>query len=149
MTISKALKIMIATMISFIAASIADIPQKPQVIDYVFDYANLLTPEQVQKIHDIGLQLDNLTSAELVVITIPTLDGMPIQDYSLALANAWGIGKKDKNNGCLLLAVADNLLKNRPGRVRIEVGRGLEGCLNDAKCGRILDELFLPPFLGS
>jgi len=128
------------------AATAADIPPKPEVIDYVFDTGHLLTAEHVNEIRRIGQLLDEKTTAELVVVTVPTLDGAPIQDYSLKLANAWGIGKSDKNNGCLMLAVADNLLADKPGRVRIDVGRGLEGRLNDAKCGRVLDDLFLPPF---
>ena len=137
---------LIIAIVCIAVAVLADIPPKPAQIDYVFDTGHLLIQEHADEIKRIGKLLDDKSSAELVLVTVPSLDNMPIQNYSLKLANDWGIGKSDKNNGCLLLAVADNLLADKPGRVRIEVGRGLEGCLNDAKCGRVLDDLFLPPF---
>ena len=61
-----------------------------------------------------------------------------IEDYANNLANTLGIGKADEDNGVLLL------ISKSDKRVRLEIGRGLEGCLNDSKCGRILDDYFVP-----
>lgn len=61
-----------------------------------------------------------------------------IEDYGYELANTLGIGKADKDNGVLLL------ISRNDEKVRLEIGKGLEGCLNDSKCGRILDNYFVP-----
>ena len=123
-----------------------DIPPKPSHRRFVLDWGQLLTPEDRAFVEQYGRQLEQLTSAELVLVTVPTRGDIPIKDFSFNLASSWGIGKRDKDNGCLLLAVADRLRTHQSGKIRIEVGKGLEGRLNDAKCGRILDEIALPPF---
>ena len=123
-----------------------DIPPKPSHRRFVLDWGQLLTPEDRAFVEQHGRQLEQLTSAELVLVTVPTRGDIPIKDFSFNLASSWGIGKRDKDNGCLLLAVADRLRTHQSGKIRIEVGKGLEGRLNDAKCGRILDEIALPPF---
>lgn len=123
-----------------------DIPPKPSHRRFVLDWGQLLTPEDRAFVEQHGRQLEQLTSAELVLVTVPTRGDIPIKDFSFNLASSWGIGKRDKDNGCLLLAVADRLRAHQSGKIRIEVGKGLEGRLNDAKCGRILDEIALPPF---
>jgi uncharacterized protein len=75
---------------------------------------------------------------ELVVVTVPSLGGASIEDYAVRLFSQWGIGKKDVDNGVLLvLAVADR-------DVRIEVGYGMEPYLTDGQAGRILDTQVVP-----
>jgi uncharacterized protein len=88
--------------------------------------------------------LDRATGAQLVVVTVESLGGTSIEESALKLFRTWGIGQKDKNNGVLLLVNKENLLAGRPGRVRIEVGYGLEGAIPDGLAGRILDEEVLP-----
>ena len=123
------------------------IPAKPSKRLFVCDYAALLTQEDAAQLASVGQQLEQTTTAELVFVSVPSRGDMPISDFSLKLAKTWGIGKAGKNNGVLLLAVKDNLLAGKPGKIRIEVGYGLEGRLNDSKCGRILDNIALPPFI--
>ena len=123
-----------------------DIPPKPAHRRFVLDWGQLLTPADRAFVEQHGRLLEQLTSAELVLVTVPTRGDVPIKDFAFNLASSWGIGKRDKDNGCLLLAIADRLRTQQPGKIRIEVGKGLEGRLNDAKCGRILDEIALPPF---
>ncbi len=99
---------------------------------YVNDFANVLTPEQetalVDKLHIHKEQ----TSNQIGVVTVPTTGDETIETYAVKLFEEWGIGRKDYDNGALLLvAVADR-------KVRIEVGYGLESVLTDARSARLI-----------
>ena len=123
---------------SFTAAKADPVPPKPSSISYVYDYANLLEPSDLQHIKQIAKIIDDKTRAQLVVVTVKDLDGKSLEEYSLNLFRSWGIGDKEKNNGVLLLINKKNLIENRSGRIRIEVGYGLEARLTDGKTGRIM-----------
>jgi uncharacterized protein len=84
--------------------------------------------------------LEDTTGTQLVVATVPSLDGYEIEDYGYQLGRAWGIGQKDTDNGAILL-VAPNERK-----VRIEVGYGLEGVLTDAMTSQIIRRQIIPSF---
>src|SRR6185437_5091851 len=77
---------------------------------------------------------------QLVVVTLPTLNGYPIDDYGYQLGRHWGIGQKGKNNGVLLIVNAGER------QVRIEVGYGLEGTLTDAQSFLIIHNVIVPRF---
>jgi uncharacterized protein len=109
----------------------------------VHDFANLLSAEQSQAIDAICRDVERQTTAQIAVVTVPSLDGKTVDDYAHELFNAWGIGLKEVNNGALLL-VAPN-----ERRARIEVGYGLEPLLTDALCGEILDVHAVPRFRAS
>jgi uncharacterized protein len=84
--------------------------------------------------------LERTTGAEMAVVVIASLDGLSIEEAAVKLFNLWQIGKKDKDNGLLLLwSTGDR-------RVRVEVGYGLEGVLPDGKVGAILDTYVIPRF---
>ncbi|RGX50840.1 MULTISPECIES: TPM domain-containing protein [Anaerotruncus] len=100
---------------------------------FVNDYANVLSQSTKDYIMDRSASLDQQTGAQLVVLTVASLDGQDRDSYALGVARAWGIGSKEKNNGVLLLLAPDD------GEIKVEVGRGLEGALNDAKVGRLID----------
>lgn len=105
---------------------------------FVYDEANLIDDTVEKNLNKLLVTLEEKTEAEFAVISIPSLNNMTIEEYANKLFNALGIGKKGKDNGVLLLfSKTDN-------KVRLEIGRGLEGCLNDGKCGRILDNYFVP-----
>lgn len=105
---------------------------------FVYDEANLIDDTVEKDINQLLVALEEKSGAEFAVISIPSLNNLTIEEYSNKLFNKLGIGKAGKDNGVLLLfSKTDN-------RVRLEIGRGLEGCLNDGKCGRILDEYFVP-----
>ena len=129
----------------FFAVSVSaqlSIPPKPSAAQgiYVQDYAHVLSEADKQKILRLGQELDNKTTAQIAVLTVDTLKGQPIEDFSLAVLRSWGIGNKEKNNGALLvIAVKDR-------QSRIEVGYGLEGILPDGLTGRIQDEAMIPYF---
>lgn len=105
---------------------------------YVYDADNLFDESEEKEINNMLISLEKKTRAEFAVITVQSLLGKEIEDYSIKVANELGIGKEDKDNGVLLL------ISRSDKRVRLEIGKGLEGILNDAKCGRILDEYFVP-----
>ena len=120
------------------AGAAPKIPPVPTRDIYAQDYANVLSKETESRINRLSSELQSRTGAQIAVVTIPSLEGEAIEDYSLALFRKWGIGDRKKNNGVLiLLAVAEK-------KSRIEIGYGLEGALPDAKTGRIQDETMRP-----
>lgn len=122
-----------------VAAAAPILPAAPATSSYVEDHAGVLSGEIKSKINRLGSKIARQTKAQVVVVTIDSLQGEAIEDYSLALFRQWKIGDKERNNGVLLLiAVTDR-------QSRIEVGYGLEGAINDAKAGQIQDEYLLPP----
>lgn len=105
---------------------------------YVNDYANVLTEETEKYIIQANLELQQKTGAQIVIVTIPSLEGQDIESYATELFREFGIGNSVKNNGVLLLCSTGERL------FRIEVGYGLEGTLTDGKTGRIQDEYIIP-----
>ena len=114
------------------------LPAKPTSDIYVQDFANVMSTAVKAQLLQTGSELENKTTAQLVVVTVKSLEGMDIETYSLQLLRTWGIGQKDKNNGVLLI-IAPNERKSR-----IEVGYGLEGALPDGKTGNMQDVYLLP-----
>ena len=114
-------------------------PGSIELTGRVVDQAGLIDTATEATLTQRLAALEARTSDQLVVVTVPTLAGQPIEKYSLNLANAWGVGDADLDNGVLLM-VAPNERK-----VRIEVGLGLEGLLTDAKAAEVI-ELMLPHF---
>ena len=112
----------------------------PQLTGRVVDEAHLLSPEQVQDLTSKSAALESQKGAQLVVATVNSLEGYPIEDYGYRLGRAWGIGQKGKDNGVILL-VAPNEHK-----ARIEVGYGATPYLTDAMSGLIIREDMIPRF---
>lgn len=105
---------------------------------YVYDGADVLSSETESYIITTNRELESKTGAQIVVVTVPSLEGQALEEYAVALFRAWGIGDKEKNNGVLLLCA----LEER--QFRVEVGYGLEGDLPDGKTGRMQDEYIIP-----
>lgn len=106
----------------------------------VSDWAGVFTPEQRAALEDRIVAVRQTNGAQLAVVALPSLQGGEIDDFAVKLFAQWGIGEKGKDNGVLLLAAIEDR------KMRIEVGYGLEGALNDAKSGRIQDEYVVPRF---
>lgn len=102
----------------------------------VADYANVLDPSARQRIGVIARALWEQAGFALVIATLPGVES--IDEYAPELYKRWGIGKQGVDEGALVLVSLD------PRGIRIEVGFGAEGYLNDAKVGRILDQHGLP-----
>src|ERR1700688_1326071 len=100
---------------------------KPQ--GYVNDFAGVLSAQAKDKLTALCAEVDKKAPAQISVVTISSLEGQPIEQFSIDLATAWGIGPKQKDRGVLIL-IAPNDRRNR-----IEVGYGLEPILPDGKVG--------------
>ena len=105
---------------------------------YIYDEDNIIDDDVEENLNKMLVELEEKTEVEFAVISVESLLDRSIEDYANNLFNTLGIGKKGKDNGVLLL------FSRSDEKVRLEIGRGLEGCLNDSKCGRILDNYFVP-----
>lgn len=109
-----------------------DLP-KPTKNFFVNDFANVISNADEEKMQQQGEALFKECGAQVVVVTVKSLNGEDLESYSLNLARSWRIGSDKNDDGILLLLAVDER------KVRIEVGYGLEGALPDSKTGRILD----------
>lgn len=110
----------------------------PKGSDYANDYANVLTEQTEEHINSTGRAFQESDGTQVVVVTVESLEEESVEDFSYDLFNDWGIGDKKEDKGVLiLLSVVDR-------DIRIEVGDGMEGILNDAKVGRLIDTLAIP-----
>ncbi|MFY8048101.1 MAG: TPM domain-containing protein [Erythrobacter sp.] len=134
------LLILLALAGAWLAAPLAAQPQFPELTGRVVDNADILTPEAEATLTAKLEALETQTQRQLVVATVPDLQGYDISDYGYQLGRAWGLGDAERNDGALLL-VAPNDRK-----VRIEVGYGLEGYLTDALSALIIQNAILPRF---
>ena len=105
---------------------------------YIYDEDNIIDDDVEENLNKMLVELEEKTEVEFAVISVESLLDRSIEDYANNLFNTLGIGKKGEDNGILLL------FSRSDEKVRLEIGRGLEGCLNDSKCGRILDDYFVP-----
>ncbi len=115
-------------------------PKFPALTGRVVDNANILSSQTKASLDGKLAALEQKTSRQLVVVTIPSLGGYEISDYGYQLGRAWGIGQKSLNNGILFI-VAPNEHKTR-----IEVGYGLEPIVTDALSSVIIQSRVLPSF---
>ncbi len=122
------------------AAQMIDTKLFPPLSGRVVDEANLLSPQDEAQITQRLATLEAQTGRQLVVATIPSLEGRAIEDYGYQLGRHWGIGEKGKNTGMILL-VAPNDRK-----MRIEVGYGLEPYVTDGLAGSIIRNEITPRF---
>lgn len=105
---------------------------------YVQDFASVLKDQEKYELNNLGRQIEDQASVQVVVLTVDTTGGRPIEEYANEAFRTYGIGSAGKNNGVLLVVA----MQDR--QVRIEVGYGLEGRIPDGKAGRILDQYTIP-----
>ena len=112
----------------------------PFLTGRVNDDAQILSEGTIKKLSETLKQHEDKTTNQVVVLTIPSLEGDNIEDFSNRVFNEWKLGQKDKDNGVLVVVV--------PGerKMRIEVGYGLESELPDVLAGRIIRNIMTPRF---
>jgi uncharacterized protein len=107
---------------------------------WVTDLPGALRADTIARLNTTIGEVERTAGVEMAVVVIKSLDGRAVEDVAVKLFELWGIGKKNKDNGLLLLwSTSDR-------RVRVEVGYGLEGALPDGKVGAILDSYLIPRF---
>lgn len=112
----------------------------PKLQGYVNDYANMISPAAKAELERDLNDFERADSTQIVILTVPSLEGEVIEDFSIKVAEAWKIGQKGKDNGVIFIAAKQDR------KIRIEVGRGLEGKLTDLMAGRIIDLVVKPRF---
>ena len=115
-------------------------PKFPALTGRVVDDANILSSQTKADLNTKLAALEQKTSRQLVVVTIPSLGGYEISDYGYQLGRNWGIGQKSLNNGILFIVAPTE------HKTRIEVGYGLEPIVTDALSSVIIQTQVLPPF---
>jgi uncharacterized protein len=118
----------------------AGMPPFPALTGPVVDDAHLLPEDVFDQLSQKLAAYAHANGTQVVVVTLPTLNGYPIDYYGYQLGRHWGIGQKGKNNGVLLIVDAGER------QVRIEVGYGLEGTLTDAQSFLIYHNVIVPRF---
>jgi uncharacterized protein len=114
--------------------------QFPPLTGRVVDDAHILSASTVQTLTAQLAAAEQSTGDQIVVVTLPSLQGQTVEDYGYQLGRAWGIGQKGKDNGALIIVAPTE------HKTRIEVGYGLEGTLTDALTSTIINQAMLPAF---
>jgi len=117
-----------------------DYPDKPNPPRLVNDLANTMSADQQAQLEAKLEEFSRATSNQITIVTIKSLGDYDVSDYAIALGNKWGVGKAGKNNGVMVLASIDE------HKINISPGKGLEGALTDAMCGRIIRNEMAPSF---
>jgi uncharacterized protein len=112
----------------------------PPLKGRVNDYAGMMSPATERLLEATLQRFEEAESTQIVVLTIPTLAGDALEDFSIRVAEQWKIGRKERDNGAILVVA------KAERKLRIEVGYGLEGRLTDAVSGRIIRNVIVPEF---
>jgi len=112
----------------------------PPLIGHVNDTAGMFSEPVRAEVERLLAKHESRTTNQVVVVTVPSLEGEILEEYSIRLAETWKIGQKGKDNGVILLFSRDDR------KLRIEVGYGLEGTLTDLMAGRIIRNNIVPHF---
>lgn len=132
------LKYILLFLIFFSNSFAQEFPAKSNKL--VNDFAGIMSADEVSELERKLVAYTDSTSTQVSIVTVQTLNGYEVNDYTVQLANAWGIGKSEKNNGVLILIGVDER------KMSIQVGYGLEGVLPDAICKRIIENEMKPSF---
>ena len=123
----------------FLAVQVSAL-EVPRLQGRVNDYAELLSPATEASLESVLKSLESSDSTQIVVLTIGSLQGDSLEEFSLRVVEDWKIGQQGLDNGVLLLVARDDR------KIRIEVGYGLEGKLTDMTAGRIIGNVMGPRF---
>ncbi|MBI3289011.1 MAG: TPM domain-containing protein [Elusimicrobia bacterium] len=112
----------------------------PYLSGRVNDHAEFLSASAREKVEGTLKDFESRTGHQIALLTLPSLEGEALEDFSLKVARTWALGRKGENDGVLILISRDDR------KLRIEVGHGLEGTLPDIICGRIIQGIIVPRF---
>ena len=138
--IQHSLILLFLLLVSFTSFAQLNIPEKPSEETSVYDGANVLSTTEKNALTQKLVTYADTTSTQIVIATIPTLNGEYIATYAAEWAHQWGIGQADKDNGMLIL------LSKNDREILITNGYGLEEYMTDAVTKTIVDQVILPEF---
>jgi uncharacterized protein len=122
-----------------------EIPERPDPPRLVNDLANVLTDQEKQQLEAELVQFDQSTTTQITIVTVPSLNGTEVSDFAFKLGEKWGVGRKDKNNGIVI--VFKPKLGSEKGAIFIAIGYGLEGVIPDATANRdVVNNAMIPHF---
>jgi uncharacterized protein len=124
--------------ITAIRTTIGATPDLPMPSYHVEDYANVVNTSHERALNGVLQELEQKTGAQYIILTVDTIEGMPIEQFSIELTEKWKLGRKGKDRGMLF-----SLAKNDQ-KWRFEVGYGLEGYITDQFCGRVGRDVLVP-----
>jgi uncharacterized protein len=136
----KAALLFLAFLLQFVPLSSLMAIEIPALSGRVNDYGAMISAPVKAELETKLQQFERAESTQIVILTIPSLKGEPVENFSIRVAEAWKIGHKGSDNGVLLIVSRDD------HKVRIEVGYGLEGRLTDLLAGRIVRDEIAPAF---
>lgn len=117
-----------------------EFPERPNPPRLVNDMAGIFSPDQSEMLERKLNDYNDSTSTQIAVVTMKSTGDYEITDYAQRLAQQWGIGQKDKNNGIILLVAVEDK------KVTIQTGYGMEGTVTDAGTKRIIETIIKPYF---
>jgi len=126
--------------VALLVAVRADALAVPKLEGRVSDYADVLSADAERRIGQMLEGHEKKTGQQFAVLTIDSLEGDPLEDFSIRTVEAWKLGDAKRDDGLLLVVVKSDR------KVRIEVGHGLEGTITDAVSSRIIRGLMIPAF---
>ena len=129
-----------AVLLSWFGLSAQELVQIPKLSARVTDLTGTLSGTETSALEQKLEALETSKGSQIVVVIVPTTKPEAIEQFGIRLAEAWKIGRKKIDDGAILIIAKEDR------RMRIEVGYGLEGTLNDATCKRIIDEQIVPHF---
>ena len=140
MTLKRLKNKFLAVLLFLLWASCASALDVPALKGRVNDYGNILSSSTERQLDAVLSDLERTDSTQIVVLTIPSLEGDSLEDFSIRVADKWKIGQKNRDNGAILI------ISKNDRKLRIEVGYGLEGSLTDLISGRIIQNVIVPYF---
>ncbi|MGA3085196.1 MAG: TPM domain-containing protein [Thermodesulfobacteriota bacterium] len=124
----------------YVLPSLVQALEVPGLQGYINDYASMISPAAKTRLESELKAFEQSDSTQLVILTVPSLEGDTIEGFGIKVGEVWKIGQKNKDNGIIVVVA------KQEHKIRIEVGRGLEGRLTDLLAGRIVDLVITPRF---
>lgn len=135
-------KILIAVLVFFNVIVQAQIPDRPSPPRLVNDFAGMLSTDEIATLEKKLNDYNDSTSTQIAIVILNNLDGDEAGNYAFKLGDKWGIGRKQKDNGMLIL------VSKETRDAFIATGRGMEGAITDVHCKRIIENIIVPAFKG-
>lgn len=145
----KRLVALIAILFLFLSSSASariELPELNTSHLFVQDHAHLLTEAEINELNALGTHLEKGTGVELLLLTMDSVGQEHRQDFALRALREYGVGKKERDNGIVIFLNMDNGNEYNNRGIDIQVGYEVEGYLNDAKLGNIIDTVAMDDF---